>query len=81
MSWFEFNASVGYSYTAFIKISSLVLRLSGVPDIIDVDNTNNDSNKCERIVKEMISEEVNGRRREEWKAFVLFQKPVWDPRP
>ena len=52
-----------------------------MPDIIDVDNTNNDSNKCERIVKEMISEEVNGRRREEWKAFVLFQKPVWDPRP
>ena len=52
-----------------------------MPDIIDVDNTNNYSNKCERIVKEMISEEVNGRRREEWKAFVLFQKHVWDPRP
>ena len=35
-------------------------------DIIDVGNTNNDSNKCERIVKEMISKEVNGRRMEEW---------------
>ena len=60
MSWLEFDASVGYSCAAFIKISSLVLRLSGVLDIIDVENTNNDSNKCERIVKEVISEEVNG---------------------
>ena len=28
MSWLEFDTSVGYSCAAFIKLSSLVLRLS-----------------------------------------------------